>query len=121
MTLRELYAVIGGDYDLAMRVLRMEKLLDKHIRKLPANRIFADLAAAGERMDATAVFESAHAIKGVCANLGLMELSSAASELAEEFRPEGERRLSDEEVKQKLLAFDELYQKTVEGVSRYAG
>ena len=31
MTLKELYSKIGGDYDQAVRVLRMEKLIDKHI------------------------------------------------------------------------------------------
>ena len=37
MTLQELYDTIGGDYEQAVRVLRMDKLIDKHIRKLPKN------------------------------------------------------------------------------------
>ena len=32
MTIQELYGKIGGDYEQALRVLRMDKLLDKHIR-----------------------------------------------------------------------------------------
>ena len=35
MTLPELYQTIGGDYDQALRVLHIEKLIDKHIRKFP--------------------------------------------------------------------------------------
>lgn len=33
MTLQELYQNIGGDYALALRCLRVERLIDKHIRK----------------------------------------------------------------------------------------
>ena len=39
MTLQELYQMIDGDYDQALRVLRMDKLLDKHIRKLTKNGV----------------------------------------------------------------------------------
>lgn len=50
MTLQELYAAIDGDYRQALNVLRIEKLLDKHIRKFPDNTIFADLQAAARAM-----------------------------------------------------------------------
>ena len=32
MTIQELYQMIDGDYDQAIRVLRVDKLIDKHIR-----------------------------------------------------------------------------------------
>ena len=35
MTLRELYQKIDGNYDRGIQILRVEKLMDKHIRKLP--------------------------------------------------------------------------------------
>ena len=41
MTLQELYQHIGADYERALRVLRMDKLLDKHIRKLLQNGVIA--------------------------------------------------------------------------------
>ena len=119
MTLKELYAGIGGDYDQAMRTLRIEKLMDKHIRKLPESGIFAELAAAAERMDGTALFESAHAIKGVCANLGLTEIAGLASDIAEEFRPENERKLSDADVRQKAAELSALFRKAVDGIRQY--
>ena len=50
MTLQELYQNIDGDYDQALRVLRMDKLLDKHIRKLTKNGVITQLLAAGETM-----------------------------------------------------------------------
>lgn len=119
MTLQELYQNIDGDYEQAMKVLRMDKLLDKHIRKLTKNGVVEQLLAAGKDMDPTQMFETAHAAKGVCANLGLVKLSSAASEIAEEYRPGNPRRFTDDEVKQKLAAIAALYQKTADGIQAY--
>ena len=119
MTLRELYAMIDGDYDRAMNVLRIEKLMDKHIRKFPASEMFSELARAGETMDAEGLFESAHAMKGVCGNLGLVKLAELASEICEEFRPGSERKLTDDEVRGKLDEIAASHQKAMDGVRRY--
>lgn len=119
MTLQELYQNIDGNYDQAIKVLRMDKLLDKHIRKLTKNGVVEQLLAAGKDMDPTQLFETAHAAKGVCANLGLVKLSSAASEIAEEYRPGNPRRFTDDEVKDKLAAIAALYQKTADGIQAY--
>ena len=119
MTLQELYSSIGEDYEQAVRVLRVEKLLDKHIRKLPKNGLIEALLAAGEKMDAAGLYETAHAAKGNCGNLGLRKLSAASSEIAEEFRPGNPRKMTDEEVAGKLQEIAALYAKTAEAVSRY--
>ena len=119
MNLQELYQEIGGDYDEAIKVLRMNKLVDKHIRKLPNNGVVDGLLAAGESMDPTELFEKAHAMKGVCANLGLVNLSNAASEITEEYRPGNPRKLSDDEVKAKMESIRAMYEKTVDGIRRY--
>ncbi len=119
MTLQELYQNIGGSYEQALRVLRMDRLLDKHIRKLPNNGVIDRLVDAGKKMDPTELFESAHAAKGVCGNLGLTKIADLASQVAEEFRPGNERKMSDDEVKQILARVDELNKKTVEGIRQY--
>ena len=119
MTLQELYESIGGDYEQALRVLRVEKLVDKHIRKLAGNGVVDNLLAAGETMDPTQLFETAHAAKGVCANLGLTRIAELASEVAEEFRPGTPRTMSDSEVKDRLQAISGLYETTKEGIDRY--
>ena len=119
MTLQELYKEIDGDYEQAIRVLRMDKLVDKHIRKLTGNGVVEELIDAGDRMDAAELFEKAHAVKGVCANLGLTKLSGLASEVSEEFRPGNVRKLTDGEVKEKLEQIEELYRKTADGIRRY--
>ncbi len=119
MTLRELYESIGGDYDQALRVLRMEKLMDKHIRKYIKNGAVEDLLSAGEDMDPARLFETSHAVKGVSANLGLVRLAEAASEISEEFRPGNPRRLTDEQVKEKMSRIRELYALTEETIKKY--
>ncbi|MBR1606078.1 MAG: Hpt domain-containing protein [Clostridia bacterium] len=120
MTLQELYQNIGADYEQAMRVLRMDKLLDKHIRKLVQNGVIDRVLEAGKSMEPNELFEAAHAMKGVCANLGLTPLADAASELADEFRPGRERRFTDAQVKEKLDQIAQRYQKTAEEIQKYA-
>jgi HPt (histidine-containing phosphotransfer) domain-containing protein len=119
MTIRELYQNIGGDYDQAMRILPMEKLIDKHLRRFPQNGVVDELLAAGESMEPARLFEAAHAVKGVCANLGLTNLSEAASEVTEEFRPGRERTLTDEELKARIDSIRVMYERVKEGIKEY--
>ena len=120
MTLQELYAGIGGDYAQAVRVLRIEKLIDKHIRKFAQNGVVDSLLAAGETMDPVQLFETAHAVKGVCGNLGLTNLAAAASEITEAYRPGNPRTLTTAETAGKLETVAAMYQKIREGIRRYA-
>ena len=119
MTLQELYSVIGGNYAQAQQIMKMDKLIDRYIRKLKTSGVYEQLAAAGEKMDPASLFDSAHAMKGVCANLGLDNLAAAAGIITEEFRPGNSRSMSDEEVKAKLTEIDERYRKTLDGIERY--
>jgi len=119
MTLRELYSGIGENYDQALRVLRVEKLVDKHIRKLIPNGLIDSLLSAGQSMDPVRLFETAHAVKGNCGNLGLTRLSAAASDIAEEFRPGQGRKMTDAEVAEKLAEIAALYAKTTEQIRKY--
>jgi len=119
MTLQELYAGIGGDYEQALRVLRADRLVDKHIRKLAKNGVIEALMAAGETMDPAGLFETAHAAKGNCGNLGLTRLAALASEIAEGFRPGRPRTMTDEEAAGKLREIAALYARTKETIDRY--
>ncbi len=119
MNIQELYQSIDGDYDQAIRVLRVEKLVDKHIRRFVDNDVVDGLLAAGSSMDPTDLFEAAHAVKGVAANLGLTKLSDMASEITEDFRPGNERKLSDEDVKQRIETIRELHEQIVYKIRKY--
>ena len=119
MTIRELYGIIGGNYDQAVRVMKSDRLIDKYIRKLKNSRLDEMLSEAGAAMEADRLFESAHAMKGVCSNLGLDDLAKAADRITEEFRPGNARRLSDEAVQSDLRSIIDRYRATVEGIRRY--
>ena len=119
MTIQELYAKIGGSYDQAVRVMNKDKLIDKYVRKLKNSNVGEMLAEAGETMDAVKLFESAHAMKGVCSNLGLDELAKAADEITEEFRDGNSRTLSDDAVREKVAAILRRYRHTVQCIAEY--
>lgn len=121
MTVQELYEEIGGNYEHALQILRMDKMISKYLLKLTDSDLCDNCRAAAETMDGKAIFECAHAMKGVCANLGLDRLAAAVSEITEEFRPGSERKFSDEEVREKMNAVFEMYEKTVDGIRRYSG
>ena len=97
----------------------MDKLIDKHIRKLTTNGVVENLLDAGKRMDQTELFDAAHALKGVTANLGLVTLSEMASEIEEEYRPGNPRKLTDQEVSERIAKIEEQYRKTADGIRKY--
>ena len=119
MTLQELYASIDGNYDHAVQIMRMEKLINRYLSKFPNSGVYESLAAAGESMDPTALFESAHAMKGVCANMGFDKMAAAAGEITEEFRPGNTRSLSDDEIKARIADIGVMYRHTVDGIRQY--
>ena len=119
MTIQQLYEKIGGNYDQAVRVMKKDKLIDKYVRKLRSSGVGEKLGEAGAAMDAVQLFESAHAMKGVCSNLGLDALASAANEITEEFRSGNARKLSDDAVREKVLALLSRYNETVKSIAEY--
>lgn len=120
MTPKELYEQIGGDYDAAVRTLMNDMLISRFIVKVLDDKSFENLMNAAEAFDPNGLFEASHAMKGVYANLGLMNLSNAASEITEEFRPGAVRKLSDDEVRQKIAALKTMYETAVDGIRRFA-
>ena len=119
MTLQELYESIDGSYEQAVKVLRVDKLIEKHIKKFADNGVVEKLLEAGETHDPEEMFETAHALKGICGNLGLTKLYELASKLSDEFRPGNERQHSDEEVRATLDEVKAVYDKTTAGIIAY--
>jgi len=119
MTIQELYARIGGSYQQAIGVLRQDRLIDRYVCRFPENDMMARLGAAVQRMDGEAIFDSAHAMKGLCGNLGFDRLAAAAEALTEEFRPGSARSLTEREVRESYQALEALYNRTIEGIRAY--
>jgi HPt (histidine-containing phosphotransfer) domain-containing protein len=120
MTVQELYESIGGNYNSAKQILQMDKLITKFVVKFLDDQSCEKLMSAAAAGDEKGMFEGAHAMKGVCANLGLNDLSAAASVIAEEFRP-GAARTMDQAALDKCLAdLKDKYDQTVDGIRRFA-
>ena len=120
MTVAELYQNIDGNYESALRIMMNDALISRFIMKLPAGDSFQKLQDAMAANDAAGIFESTHALKGVCGNLGLNRLSAMAGDLCEEFRPGRPRRLSDAEVAERMRQLEALYRQTVEQIHLFA-
>lgn len=121
MTLKELYALMGGNYDQAVKVMRSDRLIDRYVRRLGSSGVYEQLTEAAAANDATGLYESSHAMKGVCANLGLDSLASLASDICEEFRPGNPSKMSDAEVEQKVQELGALYQNVMSAINQYEG
>lgn len=119
MTVQELYENIGGSLKSALRILQMDKMVARFIVRYLDEPSCPKLLEAYEAGDGKGVFEAAHAMKGVCANLGLDSLSEKASEICEQFRPGAERTLSEEGIAEKIAELKALHERTVEGIRAF--
>jgi HPt (histidine-containing phosphotransfer) domain-containing protein len=119
MTVQELYENIGGSIQSALRILQMDKMVARFIVRYLDEPSCGKLLEAYENKDEKGVFEAAHAMKGVCANLGLDSLSAAASEICEQFRSGAARTLSDSELDEKVASLKALHERTVAGITAF--
>lgn len=86
MTLEEFYPLVGGSLDVALTRLFKEELLKKYLKMFLADESYVQLGKAIENKDWRQVFAHSHSLKGVAANLELVNLFNASSELCEDVR-----------------------------------
>lgn len=120
MTVEELYAEIGGDYEQAVGRLRMDKLIAKFVCRLPEDPSCAALIEAWNNQDDTALFEASHAAKGVCGNLALTKLGDLASQITEAVRPGNEELRAQTDLASLVSEFEQNYKVAVEKISAFA-
>lgn len=80
MTLREGYALLGGDWTDALARLGDRGLLVKHLRQFPSDDALQKLRAAVAKQEHDAAWRAAHTLRGLCRTLGLDRLARAAAE-----------------------------------------
>lgn len=88
MTVQELYAELGGNYDDIMRRLRSERIARKFLLRFLEDKTFETLQQAvdnGQQMEA---FRAAHTLKGLSLNMGFPQLSDSSQRLTEAVRTE---------------------------------
>lgn len=87
MTLPELYAAIGGDYDGVLgRLMNSEKMVQKFVLKFLNDKSYDSLIQSMEAADYKEAFRAAHTIKGVGQNLGFTALYQSAGVLSDALR-----------------------------------
>ena len=91
MTIEELYARLGANYEEAKTRLMNDALIRRFLLKFADTFSLDSLLCAAKENDAKGVFEAAHSLKGVAGNLALAELYALSSSLTEKVRgmPEG--------------------------------
>ena len=86
MTLQECYATLCGNYEEAKARLMNDSLIDRFIRRFPADpsmQLLRDKLQEGNLPEA---FRAVHTLKGVAANLAFTRLQQDASALTELMR-----------------------------------
>lgn len=88
MTLQEVYAALGGDYEDVTRRMFGEKMTVKFMLKFPCDKSYGLLCSSLEGEDYETAFRAVHSLKGVCRNLGFTRLYRSSSMLADALRQE---------------------------------
>ena len=86
MTVHELYAAIGGDYEGAIKCLGNDLAVKKWLLKLSADPCFQELQAAMPNGDQKGIVRAANTLKGVSMNLGLTKLGESSRRLEDAAR-----------------------------------
>lgn len=96
MTVKECYNIFGGNYEEVLDRLMREELIQKFLKKFPADNSFSSLMTALDERDVETAFRMAHTLKGICQNLGLKKLYESSNLLTEELRSREWRDFSSE-------------------------
>lgn len=116
MTIKECYDAIGSDYEEVLgRFAGNKMLVEKFARKFIDDPSYQMLADSMEKQDYEEAFRAAHTLKGVCANLGFIQLFKVSSEMTEELRG-GNPRV--EKLPGMFDAISAEYRKTVDAIRK---
>ena len=120
MTLEELYAAIGGDYDQAVTRLVNARFVERILLKLPDDPSCADLVRAWGAGEAETAFRAAHTAKGVYANLSLTSLFHIASDITEALRPGNEALRARTDVDALVVQLEQAHAHAVAQIEAFA-
>lgn len=86
MTVMDFYREIDGDYDSVLERTGSDNHIMKYLVMFHQEDIFVKLIDAVRMKDYKNAFSFAHALKGMCLNLGMTHLSESSSMLCESLR-----------------------------------
>ena len=117
MTVKEVYAAIGGSYEDAMGLMRKEERVSKYLGMFLRDDSYQALKDGMDSGDMDKAFRGAHTLKGVTANLALDRLREAASALTEDLR--GGKDI--EKAKADWPKVTEIYEETIRVIREFKG
>lgn len=96
MTVKEVYAKVGANYDEVVRRLMKESLVYKFLKQfIEEDDTYTQLEKNMAEGNVELSFRAAHTLKGVALNLGLVNLAEPVSELAEDLRAGGSDKAAE--------------------------
>ena len=107
MKIKNVYDMIGGDYNEALYRLMNDGIIEKFLHKFVAGNYIVPITDAVKEKDNTKLFEACHALKGVALNMSFVKLSRSASNLTDYVRGENAKtadRHTIDSLYNKLLA-----------------
>ena len=118
MDVKELYAKLDGNYQEALTRLMNEALITRFVLKFKDNNGGEAVIKALESSDIKAIFETAHALKGVAGNLAFTALFDIASRICEKARGKAQDEKID--FTSDLVEFKAIYSKTISALEEFA-
>ncbi len=113
MTIQELYAELGGNYDDIMRRMRSERIARKFLLRFLEDKTYETLEQSLKNGQQDEAFRAAHTLKGLSLNMGFTKLIDSSQRLTEAVRTEL--------TKEAAPLFQEVasdYARTVEAIQR---
>jgi len=86
MTIQEIYAEIGEDYNDILERFENEWMIVKYATRFLGLNIYEQLMDAIESKDYEKVFTTSHDMKGLCANMSFTRLQKLVSDICEQVR-----------------------------------
>ncbi len=86
MTVQEFYDCIGSDYDEVLSRMLNDTLIQKYLKKFPADPHYAMLLQSVQEGDQKTAYLAAHTLKGLCLSLGFDAMSISVVKLTDELR-----------------------------------
>jgi len=114
-TKRERLEHLGLDVEKVYeRFMGNEEMIDKYLKRFITDKHYERLTSALNERDTQRAFQEAHALKGLCANLSLIDISKEMNVCVEYLRVND----LDNAIHIKVT-LDEIYEKTIHALENY--
>lgn len=119
MTVQELYEKMGGSYEDAKRVMMADPIIGRMVMMFKADPNYQKLMDAYAQKDEKAMFDAAHALKGVCGNLGMTELFQSVEIVTNIVRPANAAHRAEADLDSEMEKLTAAYEKVMAALGEF--